>query len=153
MISANATQAQTVIPQPQDLRLGLFKRRPWVREDIPDLTFREEESRIDIGYLPGEEHRQAFADIFERMLSDNRQALADYSIVALQSKRPVRLSQAGIELPIALAQVGQPTRALALALYDSNNEDVDLQLAGPLGRSDLRVRFDNPEFWFRSAAV
>ena len=133
--------------------MGLFSRRSWDPKDIPNLTFREEESGTDIGFLDGEEHRQAFASIFEKMLIDNRDALADHVIIGLDGKRPVGLTDSGIPLPMTVGQLAHSARGLALALYDSHNEQVEIRLSGPRGNSDLRVKFDNPAFWFRSTAA
>ena len=54
----------------------LFRNAEWNSEDLPDLSFQNYVGPVDIGFLGGEEHRQAFALIFTKMLTDNQSVLA-----------------------------------------------------------------------------
>jgi len=132
--------------------MPLWHRQTWTPADIPDLAFGASPVEVDIGFLAGDEHRAAFALIFERMVRDNATRLSDMQLVGIEAPRPVSLSRTSlVPPPVSLSQVDLAT--LALALYDSHNERVVLHLTGPGGSATLGVRFDNPGFWFAQAAV
>ena len=46
--------------------MTFFKHRSWTAEEIPDLTFRGDRLAVDIGFLAGDEHRNAFTLIFAK---------------------------------------------------------------------------------------
>ncbi len=129
--------------------MTLFKRSSWTPDDIPNLTFRRDRLWVDIGFLAGNEHRTAFAQIFARMLSDNKAALSGMEVVAIEAARAVPLTVN--RLPAALSAID--VTAFANSLYDSRNEEVILELIGPQGEARLGVKFDDPEFWLEGAAA
>ncbi len=129
--------------------MALFHRRRWSPDDVPNLTFRAGGTRVDIGSLGGEDHRQAFAFIFGKLLADNQLALASYTFTSIVAEKPVT----AVMPPVRITELGAQATALALALYDSHNEEVLLHLTSPTGHGELGVRFDDPEFWLRVTAV
>ena len=68
---------------------------------------------------------------------------------AIRATKPVAWSSE----PGSVAELGHRATDFALALYDSHNESVTLELAGSHGSAELRVTFDDPDFWFQVAAV
>ena len=123
--------------------MGSSRQQPFEIDRVPRLNLRSGPVRVDIGYLGGEEHRQAFAAIFGKVLKDNAALLADTQLMRVDATRPMG---AGVTLPIAAhALVASPER-FALALYDSGNEQARLEFAGPGTVLQISLRFDNPEF-------
>lgn len=124
--------------------MRLFKRRqPFDIAEVPPIDLRRG-ATVDIGHLGGEKHRQAFAAIFAKMLSDNATLLLDYEIVRVEAKRPIR---AALVLPMPVRELAAAPAQLALALYDSGNERVWLDLARRGAVLRMGLRFDDPEFW------
>jgi hypothetical protein len=133
--------------------MSIFGRSPnWNPADIPDLSFAGPTHSVDIGFLGGDQHRDAFVAIFHKMLADNRSSLEGLDLSELEARHTVSLTlQSGLSLPMPL--LGLDAHTLARDLYDSHNEEIVLVLVGKDGRWRLGMRFDNPEFWFSAAAV
>jgi hypothetical protein len=123
--------------------MGIFKSRPpWTPADIPNLSFTGPTDYVDIGFLGGDEHRDAFTAIFAKMLHDNEGELAEVNVVGLDAKRPIICT---VSFPVRLLDA--PPEQLARELYDSHNERVFLRLSGPPGTTRLGMTFDDPSFW------
>ena len=118
-------------------------RQPFEIGRVPRIDLGSGSVTVDIGYLDGEEHRQAFAAIFGRMLKDNASLLADSQLTRVDATRPIG---AEVTLPIAAHHLVASPERLALALYDSGNERVRLEFAGPGTVLRIDLGFDNPEF-------
>jgi hypothetical protein len=125
------------------------KRGSWSPADIPDLSFREDRLWVDIGFLGGDDHRAAFAEIFARMLEDNDTVLSGMEIAAIETPRGKRLDV--LLLPVSLATID--IGSLARTLYDIHEETVILRLVGRRSSGKLGIKFDDPEFWFDEAAA
>ncbi len=115
---------------------------------VPTLDLGAGTVSVDIGYLGGQEHRDAFVDIFAKMLRDSARLLADCRLERIESKRAVRF---GPPLPIGAGDLIASPAPFARAIYDSGNEVMVLLFANGVngGETTLRigVRFDNPGFW------
>jgi hypothetical protein len=131
-----------------------FNRRTFSINDLPDLTLGKDSVRIDIGFLGGEEHREAFSAILEKLLSDNR-TIFDEGARLLRIDAANRVSSDQIGVPSFPAQLSALDRIhLGRALYDSRNEDVVLHVQPSQAAAvDLQIRFDNPAFWLDAPAV
>jgi hypothetical protein len=129
--------------------MSFFKRRRWSIAGVPTLDLSAERAEVDIGFLGGEEHRQAFAAVFAKVLRENQALLVGRRIVRAEGERP--LPEAGKYLPFAIGSA-DPT-PLALALYDSRNERVRLILEGSAAAEMLFVEFDNPQFWLEAPSA
>jgi hypothetical protein len=111
---------------------------------VPTLDLTQGPASVDIGYLGGQEHRDAFVDIFAKMLRDNRMMLGDFSLEGVESKRPIRQ---GPPLPIAASALVASPASFARAIYDSGNEGLVLVFVNGGGKLRVGIRFHNPEFW------
>jgi hypothetical protein len=119
----------------------------WSAGSLPPLTFAADSLRLEIAHLGGEDHRQAFAAIFARVILDNRSALEMFTLVNAEARRGI----AGLQpLPVPMSAFFADPKALALTLYDSHNDVVVLKLTRAAERADFGVRFDEPEFWLES---
>lgn len=132
--------------------MSIFRRRrAWTPAEIPDLAFDGPTRFVDIGFLGGDAHREAFAAIFARMIDDNRDVLEEMMLAGVEAKRPTTLFlPPDVTLPHRLVNL-DPV-ALAFDLYDSENEQVLLRLLGRSGEATLGMRFDDPEFWLDSGS-
>ena len=110
---------------------------------VPRLNLRSGPARVDIGYLGGEEHRQAFAAILGKVLKDNAALLADTQLMRVDATRP---TGAGVTLPLPAHELIASPERFAQALYDGGNERARLEFAGPGTVLRISLRFDNPEF-------
>jgi hypothetical protein len=129
--------------------MRFFKRRePWTLVGIPDLSFGGPTDFVDIGFLGGDEHREAFASIFAKMLADNRDTLTGRELVAIEARRPFTSSTL---LPTLLLEID--SAHFARELYDSRNEKVFLRLSCEAGEAKLGVAFDDPAFWLEDASA
>src|SRR5512143_889620 len=99
-------------------------REPFEIGSVPSLDLARRRVTVDIGYLGGEAHRQAFALIFGKMLNDNIALLADCRLTRVEDKRPLT---EGSMVPVAVRDLVASPARLALALYDSRNEQVRLE--------------------------
>ena len=126
--------------------MASFSRKQWDISEIGCLDVHKG-ATVDIGFLGGEEHRQAFAALFDKAVKDNPD-LAQFNLEGVDAPRPVILSS-GLQGP--LREIDRLT--LALELYDSRNERVFLRLSHSSTQSRLGVCFDNPEFWLESATA
>lgn len=117
--------------------------------EIPDLDLRAGAVSVDIGYLADKEHRAAFAMIFVRLIEANQPLLGGLALTAIRARRPIPTPPRCLrELPAPWADVAAETEAVALALYDSLNEEISLELSGTSEANRLSIRFDNPQFRF-----
>jgi hypothetical protein len=83
--------------------MPFFRGQNWTAAEIPDLKCREDRRIwVDIGFLSGDEHRQAFVLIFSRMMSDNAATLSGMELVAIEAKRPIPLTTLAITAPMSL---------------------------------------------------
>lgn len=122
-------------------------REPFEIGGVPSLDLARRRVTVDIGYLSGEVHRQAFASIFGKMLSDNIALLADCRLTRVEAERPL---PEGSMAPVAVRDLVASPARIALALYDSRNEQVRLEFTCQRAAIGIGVRFDNPEFWLES---
>lgn len=93
----------------------------------------EEPISIDIGYLPGESHRNAFANIFSTIVKENADIFQKYS---------------EIKTPIGMLKIGDvlvDPEPMALNLYDLSQESITIELIG-IETTKIQISFDNPEF-------
>ena len=111
---------------------------------LPLLDLMSGPVTVDIGYLSGEAHRQAFADIFGKVISDNAGLIAGSQLTRADPARAVR---EGPNLPLTAQDVVARCAHLTLTLYDSRSERAVLHFASPGKSLAIGVRFDNPEFW------
>jgi len=111
---------------------------------VPTLDLAGGPASVDIGFLGGQEHRDAFVDIFAKMLRDNAPLFHDCRLESVESKRAVRLSP---PLPITASDLIESPAPFARAIYDSGNEVLVLLFANGNGALRVGVRFLNPEFW------
>jgi len=131
--------------------MSLFRRRSWPPAEFPDMTFGREPPFVDIGYLAHEEHRRAFVDLYQRVLLDNADVLAGFSLASIRAKNEIDQESLGLaRLPTELTSI-DPVR-FAEGLYDSGNEIVQLRLERPDECADLRIMFDDPWFELLEAA-
>ena len=111
---------------------------------VPTLDLGAGTVAVDIGYLGGQEHRQAFVDIFAKMLRDSAGLFSSCRLEKVESKRAVRL---GPPLPITASDLIASPAPFARAIYDSGNEQMVLLFGNGSGTLRVGVRFFNPEFW------
>ena len=124
-------------------------RRDWTLARVPDLTLDDDVIVIDIGFLSGDAHREAFASIFAKLIKDNGALTEDAILRSVDAPRAVRTVGFGAEcLPVRMNEVGP--LLLERALYDSGNETVLLELDTVGGRRVIGLRFDDPEFWLET---
>lgn len=124
------------------------RNRQWRANDLPVLSLEDPNLRVDIGWLGGEDHRQAFAAVVEKLIHDNWPALEPFSVISIRSKRPIAPEALGLDrLPAPFSEIRTNVHRFALGLYDSRNEKVVLQLASTGADAELGLRFDDPEFW------
>jgi hypothetical protein len=130
---------------PQHPSMSFFSRRSsWSLSDAPDLTLGDDAVRVDIGFLAGDAHREAFASIFAEVVRVNS-SLSGATLQSVEARRPT----GAIAGPRAL----EPGAVdLARALYDSRNGSVLLNLLTAAGPRVLGVRFDDPTFWLEAPA-
>lgn len=80
--------------------MGFLRRhQPFEIGRVPPLDLMNGSVTVDIGYLGGELHRQAFAQVFAKMLKDNAALLADSQLTRVNAKRPVREGSSGSNDP------------------------------------------------------
>jgi hypothetical protein len=111
---------------------------------VPTLDLGRGPASVDIGFLGGQEHRDAFVDIFAKMLRDNAPLFQDSRLESVESKRAVRM---GPPLPIKGRDLISSPAPFARAIYDSGNEVMVLLFMNGNGALRVGVRFHNPEFW------
>lgn len=111
---------------------------------VPTLDIGRGPASVDIGFLGGQEHRDAFVDIFAKMLRDNAPLFQNCRLESVVSKRAVRL---GPPLPIAASDLIASSAPFARAIYDSGNEVLVLLFMNGNGALRVGVRFHNPKFW------
>jgi hypothetical protein len=119
-------------------------RRSFEIAEVPRLDLAVESALVDIGFLGGQEHRQAFADIFGKVLRDSGALLAGHRLERIESRRSVRVEP---PLPIPVGDLTASPAPLARALYDSGNETLTLHFEAAGSTLRMGIRFDNPEFW------
>ena len=123
-------------------------KRQWSANDLPVLSLDDPNLSVDIGWLGGEAHREAFAAVFDKLIQDNWSVLATLTVTSIRSKRHIAPEALGLtEWPASFKEILSRVYPFALGLYDSRNEKVILQLGGTRAAAELGVRFDNPEFW------
>ena len=111
---------------------------------VPTLDLGRGPASVDIGFLGGQEHRDAFVDIFAKLLRDNAPLFHDCRLESVESKRAIRL---GPPLPIQGRDLLESSAPFARAIYDSGNEVLVLLFVNGNGALRVGVRFHNPEFW------
>jgi hypothetical protein len=111
---------------------------------VPTLDLARGRATVDIGYLGGQEHRDAFVDLFAKMLRDSATLFGDCRLERVESKRAVRQGPA---LPIQGRDLISESAPFARAIYDSGNEMLVLLFVNGSGQLRVGVRFHNPEFW------
>jgi hypothetical protein len=111
---------------------------------VPTLDLAQGRAAVDIGYLGGQEHRDAFVDIFAKMLKDSEALFGDCRLEKVESKRAVRQGPA---LPIQGRDLIADPASFARGIYDSGNEMLVLLFVNGSGKLRVAVRFHNPEFW------
>ena len=135
--------------RPTPTAMSLFKRKTWRIEDVPALALGDQNVVIDIGFLGGEEHRRAFAALFQKLFRDNTQLFRGAHVSEIRAKRPVVFPR----FSPPFRPDGEILEDLALTLYDSRNEKVELIGQSDKGSFLLGIAFDNPTFWLISPAV
>jgi hypothetical protein len=124
--------------------MSLFRRRPWSVADVPRIDL-DVGTRVDIGFLGGNQHRDAFIALFEKALADNP-GFARSLVVRVEAERAVSFSVASEDgSQQRLSQID--VCVFAGALYDSRNEIVFVHLVDGERQLRLGVAFDDPEFW------
>lgn len=123
--------------------MNFFKRAPWRVDDVPRVRLAGADSVIDIGFLEGDEHRRAFAALFRRAFEDNAATIGGAELVEIHGKLGGAFE--GVALPLVLDATD--LEDLALRLYDSRNEVIELVLRRATDRLVLNVTFDDPSFW------
>jgi hypothetical protein len=113
--------------------------------DVPSLDASHTSVYVDIGFLGGEAHTNAFIDIFEKFVRDNARTLMAFQSVVAHCAKPI-----GGELADMQTVLGAP-RIIARQLYESYNDEVRLLLRGNDASAMLVVTFDNPSFRFEHA--
>jgi hypothetical protein len=131
--------------------MPLFRRPKWNIAEVPRLDL-EKGTRVDIGFLGGEQHREAFASLFAKVFSDNP-TLATSQLDSIDAERPVSEQELANATGKQMALADADLLGLARILYDSRNETVFLNLSAAGAKPRLGVRFDDPEFWLESPAA
>lgn len=103
---------------------------------------------VDIGYLGGEDHMNAFVGIFEKFVHDNKSTLGSYETISIMAKKPIGPFVASLAGPGGISLLFSNAREVGKELYNSNNEKVRLLLSGKGNTKELVVFFDNPHFSF-----
>ncbi len=130
--------------------MPLFRRPKWNIAEVPRLDL-VKGTRVDIGFLGGEQHREAFVSLFAKVFSDNP-TLATSQLDSIEAKRPVAPQE--LANPTGTMKLADADLlALARILYDSRNETVFLNLSAAGVKSRLGIAFDDPEFWLESPAA
>lgn len=115
---------------------------------IPQLDLNSGPKEIDIGFLVREEHLNAFADIFEKVIYDNWEALKSYDRVIIKGDKSIGALSEGMSKAGSVIQLLKISRILAEELYNSKNNKVTLLFIGEVGSKELIAKLDNPYFAF-----
>jgi len=90
----------------------------------------------------------AFIDIFEKFVQDNKNILDDYQSISVEAKKPIGPLVARLVEVGGVNRLFSSAREIGKELYCSNNNKVKLLLSGKNGQITLFVVFDNPHFSF-----
>ena len=57
--------------------MSVFRNSNWTVAQVPDLSLHSSSVEVDIGFLSGDQHREAFIAILAKVLHDNSDTLDD----------------------------------------------------------------------------
>ena len=124
------------------------KGRQFDIREVPDFDASSGSVGVDIGYLGHDDHMNAFIDIFEKFVQDNKNILDDYQSISVEAKKPIGPLVARLVEVGGVNRLFSSAREIGKELYCSNNNKVKLLLSGKNGQRTLFVVFDNPHFSF-----
>lgn len=115
---------------------------------VPSLDASSGSVGVDIGYLSYDDHLNAFIDIFDKFVQDNKGILGTYDSISVEAKKPIGPLFLSLKEVGGVARLFSKAREIGNELYCSHNDKVELVLSGKGGRKSLFVTFDNPHFAF-----
>ena len=124
----------------------LRKKKTFELENVPSIRFEDTPIEVDISFLAEDDHANAFVDIFEKAILDNRCVLEKCSKINITAKYDLGAVVDAFNQIGSIEQFRGDVREIARELYMTNNDHVTLKFSYSNNLIKLFVVFDNPYF-------
>ena len=114
--------------------------------NIPDLNISSGAVEVDIGYLAEDDHMNAFIDIFEKFVYDNKDNVSIYKSIKAKVENSSSSWIQDIGKTDGVKYLLANSREIGKELYSLGSDEVRLVFSDLFVEKELVIIFDNPYF-------